>query len=94
MSIIEALSQGIPCVAGKRAGPMDWMIGSGGALVDVEDPAALAGAVIKLLSDKQAYEAARHGALAASRKFDPKVIMPQWLELYLRLAESQSRQLA
>jgi glycosyltransferase involved in cell wall biosynthesis len=93
MSIIEALSQGIPCVAGKQAGPMEWMIDSGGALVDVEDPAALASAVIKLLADDQAYEAARHGALAASRKFDPKVIMPQWLELYLRLAESQSSQL-
>jgi glycosyltransferase involved in cell wall biosynthesis len=90
MSIIEALSFGLPCVAGAQAGPMEWMLGLGGSIVDVTDPVALARATIRLLSDSAAYSEARAGAFEASRRFDPSVIITQWIEVYDQLMASNS----
>ena len=90
MSIIEALSFGLPCVVGAQAGPMEWMIGRGGSIVDVTDHVAIAKATIRLLSDSTAYSEARTGAVEASRRFDPSVIIAQWIEVYGQLVASNS----
>ncbi len=91
MSIVEAMTLGIPSVVGKQAGPMSWMIGTGGRLVDVTDPNAIAAATVELLTDATAFGHAHQGALAASKKFSPAVLMPQWLGLYESLAEERGR---
>ena len=91
MSIIEAVSFGIPCVVGVQAGPMEWMIGKGGLVVDATDHAEVADATVRLLNDGFAWSKAHTGALEASRKFAPSVVTPEWLSLYERLAMMRSR---
>jgi len=70
---------------------MEWMIGSGGRVVDVSDAGAIADAAIHLLTDQAAYETAQQGAVEASVKFSPGELMPRWLELYVALAQQRKR---
>ena len=62
---VEALSRGLPCV-GRRACAMPEIIlpGSGGALVDSEDPVALAELVASTLADDDLYAACAAAAPA------------------------------
>ena len=85
MSAIEAVSLGMPCVAGNQAGPMDWMLGQGGMLVDVRDKHAIADAVTRILSDQSLYERMGQEASRASRKFEPQTVVPKWVSLYQTL---------
>jgi glycosyltransferase involved in cell wall biosynthesis len=91
MSIVEATTVGMPTVVGRQTGPMQWMIGSGGRVVDVRDPAAIADATIELLTDSAEYGKAQRGALEASAKFSPNVLIPKWLSLYTTLAQERER---
>jgi glycosyltransferase involved in cell wall biosynthesis len=54
MTLIEAMSQGLPVVAGAHAGAVPWVLGHGraGVLVDVDDPRAIARAVEAVLSQE------------------------------------------
>jgi glycosyltransferase involved in cell wall biosynthesis len=92
MSIVEAMTLGMPAVVGQQAGPMEWMIGSGGRVVDVSDAGAIADATIQLLTDHAAYDTAQRGAVEASVKFSPGELMPRWLELYSALAQERKRE--
>lgn len=55
MVVLEAMAQGLPVVAGASSGAVPWVMGygRGGVLVDVRDPAAIAGAVRGLLEDPE-----------------------------------------
>lgn len=55
MSIIEAMSLGIPVIGGDHSGGVPWTLDGGraGMLVDVKNPAAIAEAMIALASDKK-----------------------------------------
>ena len=54
MSIIEAMSLGIPVIGGQHSGGVPWTLANGqaGLLVDVNSPAAIAGAMVELANDK------------------------------------------
>jgi alpha-1,3-rhamnosyl/mannosyltransferase len=54
--VLEAMSLGVPVVAANR-GSLPQVVGDAGPLVDPEDPAAIANAIARLLSD-DAYAAA------------------------------------
>lgn len=51
--LLEAMAQGVAVVGGARSGAVPWVLQGGavGRLADVDDPAALADAVVTLLDD-------------------------------------------
>lgn len=53
MSIIEAMSVGIPVIGGHKSGGVPWTLDNGqaGMLVDVASPAAIAAAMLELARD-------------------------------------------
>jgi glycosyltransferase involved in cell wall biosynthesis len=55
MSIIEAMSLGIPVIGGRSSGGVPWTLddGQAGILVDVGKPAAIAKAMVDLARDKK-----------------------------------------
>jgi glycosyltransferase involved in cell wall biosynthesis len=55
MSIIEAMSLGIPVIGGHKSGGVPWTLDNGqaGMLVDVGNPAAIAAAMVELAHDSQ-----------------------------------------
>src|SRR5581483_4836078 len=54
LSVVEAMAAGIPVVAGSRSGAIPWVVGSGGLLVNVDQPAAIASAIASLIDDREA----------------------------------------
>jgi glycosyltransferase involved in cell wall biosynthesis len=85
MSVGEAMSYGLPVVAGSRSGGVSWMLDGGraGLLVDVRKPAAIAEGVIRLLGDPPLYNqlavAARARALSC---LSPEAVSDAYLEVY------------
>jgi len=52
--LAEAMSVGLPVVAGARSGAVPWVVGDAGVLVDVARPQAMADAMLALLADAAA----------------------------------------
>lgn len=88
MVLIEAMARGLPVVAGRASGAVPWVVDRAGALVDVEDPTAIARAVRDLLLDPDRYQRAAAAAHARARdRFAMPVIASQHLDVYHRVAE-------
>lgn len=55
MSVVEAMSLGVPVVGGQASGAVPWVIDGDGRLVDVRSAEAIAQAALDLLVDAQAF---------------------------------------
>ena len=55
--LAEAMSVGLPVVAGARSGAVPWVVGDAGMLVDVTRPQAMADAMLAVLADPAAARA-------------------------------------
>jgi glycosyltransferase involved in cell wall biosynthesis len=95
LSIAEAMSAGVPVVAGRRAGAVAWVLGDTGLLVDVECPDEIADAVRRLLDDPHLAaalaERARHRAVA---RFSPEVVATAYLGVYGQALQNSLRRAA
>ena len=85
MTVAEAMSHGLPVVAGGRAGAVPWVLDEGraGLLVDARHPEAIATAVRRLLDDR--FLCAELGEAAKNRvhsAFSPVTVAATWLQLY------------
>lgn len=87
MTILEAMSQGVPCVGGQNSGAVPWVLDSGraGILTDVRDPQAIANAMSRLLGSPSLYHQLSTAALARCRT---EFSLQRVTKLYLQLLES------
>lgn len=95
MTVAEAMTLGVPVVAGQSSGAVPWVLGGsdgGGLLVDVRSPDAIAEAVLHLLDDKALYaRSSARGRARASEVFSPDAVARAYLACYQRvLAETGS----
>jgi glycosyltransferase involved in cell wall biosynthesis len=77
MSVAEAMSHGLPIVAGARAGAVPWLLDGGraGLLVDTRDPSAIAKAVCAQIENPSlATRLGQAAELRVKSKFSPCVI--------------------
>lgn len=51
--LIEAMSLGVPVIGGQASGAVSWVVGTGGRVVDVNSPQAIAQAALDLLRDTE-----------------------------------------
>ncbi|WBY00731.1 glycosyltransferase family 4 protein [Ramlibacter tataouinensis] len=90
LSLLEAASAGLPCVASRIYGITDAVQdGATGLLVPVRDAPALAAAIERLLQD----EALRSRLAAAAReralgRFSREAMMQHWMRLYEEVRQS------
>lgn len=85
MSIIEAMSLGIPVIGGDHSGGVPWTLDGGraGMLVDVESPAAIADAMIVLASDRKLRaEWGMRGRRLAESRYHIRTVADSYEALY------------
>ena len=87
MTILEAMSQGVPCIGGRNSGAVPWLLDKGraGILTDVRDPQAIANAMNRLLGSPSLYHQLSTAALARCRT---EFSLQHITTLYLQLLES------
>lgn len=91
-TLLEAMANGIPVVAGENVGAIPWVIDDGryGLLADVEQPTKLADACSFLIDDANRYELLSKKALAYVRdKFGNEYVTKQYVELYRKTLEDE-----
>lgn len=83
MVLAEAMSYGVPVVAGKDSGAVPWVVEDGGLLVDVTNVEAIAEAINKLLSDQKLYnQLAVNAVQIVKTRFPIRQVADQYLSLY------------
>ncbi|HEX7462145.1 MAG TPA: glycosyltransferase [Dermatophilaceae bacterium] len=85
LAVAEAMTCGVPVIAGRRSGAVGWTLGNGeaGLLVDITDADAIARAVLRVLGDPEL--AGRLGAAGARRArtaFSSDVVTAAYLSWY------------
>lgn len=87
MSMVEAMSLGLPMVAGRRSGAVPWVTGGEGCarLVNVRDPRALAVAMLELAaSPAERVRLGRAGAASVRERFTLDRMLDGYEEAYRR----------
>jgi glycosyltransferase involved in cell wall biosynthesis len=83
---IEAGASGTPCVVTGSTGLAEYVAGSGaGAIVPPRDPAALAAAIVALLTDPAGWQAASAAARRLAEGFSPAAIARALAPVYAEL---------
>ncbi|MBC8085602.1 MAG: glycosyltransferase family 4 protein [Hymenobacter sp.] len=83
MVLAEAMSYGIPVVAGQHSGAVAWVVQDGGLLVDVTSIDAIVAATDRLLSDPALYHSLSANAVRVVReRFLLEKVADQYLALY------------
>ena len=90
LAVLEGMAAGLPVVSTNVAA-IPELVGDAGLLVPPRDPAALAGAVSQLVSDRQRREwLGRRARERVRARYDAQVQVPRLLELMRTAAESGS----
>lgn len=85
MSTLEAMAQGLPVIGGKNSGGVPWLLdqGAAGVVVDIEDPDAIAAAMLALADDMRLYKSvAQSGFQRAVECFTLDVVSRQYMAVY------------
>jgi glycosyltransferase involved in cell wall biosynthesis len=93
--LAEAMSVGLPVVAGRDSGAVPWVVGDAGELVDVTRPEAMADAMLALLLDPaRARMRAQRGRERVRDCFSPGAVAAQYESEYARALERSPRRAA
>jgi glycosyltransferase involved in cell wall biosynthesis len=85
MALLEAMTAGLPVVAGKKAGGVPWVLDEGraGYLTNVKNPTAMAETLLTCIKEKDVREQRRRNAYARVRNiFSPDWVVAQYEKIY------------
>ncbi|MEJ5352687.1 MAG: glycosyltransferase family 4 protein [Melioribacteraceae bacterium] len=88
MTLIEAMAKGLPVIAGKNSGAVQWVLnyGENGILVDVTSPDDIANGIERLINDKLLYEKlSLEGLKYVLSQFNDEKIAKQYINIYRNL---------
>lgn len=94
ISICEAIQAGCPVIGGRSSGAVPWTLDNGraGLLVDIEDPAEIARAMLELVRNRdRALELVNYGRDMILRKWSPDRIVEMHLDYYQEIAGSSRK---
>lgn len=91
MAVLEATASGLPCVTHAHS-VMQWMLGSGGRTIDMQQEGSLSDALALLIASpaqrKQLGAAARHQCM---RLFETETVVDQIVHYYQRVYQTGRR---
>jgi glycosyltransferase involved in cell wall biosynthesis len=85
MSIAEAMSVGLPVIAGRKTDGVPWQLDNGkaGALVDVTDAGAIAAGISAVATDAVQWRRwSETGRARARRLFSSDAVVDRYVDLY------------
>jgi glycosyltransferase involved in cell wall biosynthesis len=85
MVICEAIQAGCPVIAGRTSGAVPWTLdyGRAGVLVDIEDPADIAEAMLALVHRRElALQLVSYGRQMILNRFSPDMVVELHLQFY------------
>ena len=91
-ALIEGMSMGRVVVAGKDSGGCPWVLdgGSGGFLVDVLSPEAMASALIRIFRrPDEARKVAEHGRRLVEERYAASAVVARYDQIYERIAKGR-----
>jgi glycosyltransferase involved in cell wall biosynthesis len=91
ITIMEAMAMAKPIIAGRRTPGQGFLLEEGrcGSLVNVEDPDAIAEAMIHLARHPEERErSAENARTSAWRRFHPDVVVPQYERIYAQFSSN------
>ncbi|MBN1629984.1 MAG: glycosyltransferase family 4 protein [Thermoleophilia bacterium] len=94
MTLVEAMSQRLPVIAGARSGAVPWVLGGGkaGLLVDISDPRAISRAMEAVLTRRSLRrQLADDGYSHAWGHFRQSRVTDLYLDVYRRLLAEEAR---
>jgi glycosyltransferase involved in cell wall biosynthesis len=94
LAILEAGASGLPVVATRVGGNAEVIVdGTSGVLVESGDPAALAGACLRVMraSPEERAELARRARRRVETAFSLEVVVDKWQQLYSRVWQQTQR---
>ena len=92
--LIDAVAAGKPVVSTSFPHAVELLATGAGRVVPHEDPAAIAEALTRLLTDRTAYESARDGARALERSLSWPTVADQYERLAAELAHDRNARVA
>lgn len=95
LAALEAAACGVPSVASRVGGLPETVVdGKTGVLFDSGDESEAARAVVRLLTDEAQRGFLGRAAVAQAGRFSATTVVPRYEELYWRLADQSSTELA
>lgn len=82
---LEAMQNGTPCIGGRNAGAVKWVLegGKAGILTDVEEPAKIAESIVDILQNEEKWQWLRqYGFEYVQKNFSIDSIAEKYLEVY------------
>ncbi|HKW47816.1 MAG TPA: glycosyltransferase family 4 protein, partial [Gemmatimonadaceae bacterium] len=90
-SVLEAFMSGLPVVSTDAGGvPAILTDGVHGLLAPVDDHAAIADRILRLLGDQSLVDRLTTAAVASCEKYTWDIVRGEWLSLYRRLGQKRS----
>lgn len=92
MTLIEAMSSGLPVIGGRDSGAVPWLLGDGeaGVLSDVSNPDDVAKKMIMLALNQTLYnEVAAHGFNRARKYFVIDKVSDEYLKAYKEILSNE-----
>ena len=83
LTILEAMSLGVPVVAGIESGATSWVLGKSGILVDVENVNEISSAIISILNNRNLQKKmSKEGLARATSEFSEEIVCKKLEEIY------------
>jgi glycosyltransferase involved in cell wall biosynthesis len=86
LTLIEAMTHGVPVIAGKKSGAVPYVVGDAGVLVNMRKTSEIANALINLLSNRElAKEIGIKGCKRAKSEFASRKVGQLYVSEYERI---------
>ena len=89
MGIAEAMALGLPIVGGCDSGGVAWMIGEGGARVDINKAEDIASSALQLIRENGCYARCSAAAIERVREFTPHLNAAEYENFYHKAIEGR-----
>ncbi|WBA42357.1 glycosyltransferase family 4 protein [Hymenobacter canadensis] len=92
MTLVEAMQAGLPVIGGSHSGAVPWVLEHGqcGLLVDINSPAAIAGALVELFTQPAHYtELSVRGVSRVAAHFSQAAVTAAYERLYRQVLGSR-----